>query len=277
MEMQISRTPEERLDNSEEIKNGNYSSVLFSFVKYIFFSILLVHLFGLFGIFLSLAYPLVWFFLPSRVFCFYCLHKRLLRKEHAHCSVCNREVITIYNPPFRSMIINVLTMLFLSLIFLILIIFEFTLISQLSGRVFFGVNQATFVSPSVSTSYNLNKPFYFDVVVDSPEQAVNLVKVDINFDPQIVQVVDIDTTKSFATIFSNKEFSNDDGTIRVIGGLPNPGYLGDQGLFVRIQFKAVGTGASKIQILDTSKILANDGKGTNILNEYISFPITVEP
>lgn len=255
--------------------SGIFASVV-GVIKYILISVVFVHVTAAFGIVFAFAYPVLWFLFPNKVFCVYCLHQKLAHKDNPFCPVCKREVRSVTNPPLKSIFTNMVTILAVSIISLGIVIVEFSAIGQLTGRFLFGGSQATFESPSPGT-YKLNEPFYFDLVVDSRTQAINLIKSDITFDPTILEVVEINTSKSFSTIFSNKDFSNKDGSIRVIGGLPNPGFLGEDGNFVRIQFMAIGTGATNLQILQTSKILANDGKGTNLLDDYNSFPVTVEP
>lgn len=248
-----------------------------SIVKYFVASVLLIHLFGVFGIFIALSYPLWWFFLPQQAFCFYCLHISLT-KSKGECPVCRREVKTIFNPPFRAVFANMVTILGLSFFAFIIVSSELLLLSQagLQGVIPFSGKHAHLVIPE-KNRYYAGGEFTFDVNVEDPEQPINVVQADMEFDSSFLEVDRIDTTESFATIFTQKDFSNKDGWIRIVGGLPSPGFSAAKGLFARIHFKPRKSGIGRITFMQSSRLLANDGKGTNLLAQFDSSSIVVHP
>lgn len=248
-------------------ENNNPPSVWF-FIKMAISSFFLIHVFGLFGIFVAFAYPLWWFFIPQKALCFFCLHKKLT-DPHGTCPVCKREVKTIYDPPLGSVFANMLTIVFLSAASLLVIFTEIAILSQggINPAAMIYGKKASFVIPEKNT-YPMGREFYFDINTSASTVPVNVVQADINFDRDLLLVDRIDTSDSFATIFTQKEYSNEEGWIRIIGGLPNPGYLGEYKKFARIYFVPKKVGVGRVEFLKSSRLLANDGKGTNIITEF---------
>jgi hypothetical protein len=248
-------------------ENNNPPSLWF-FIKLAISSFLLIHLFGLFGVFVAFAYPLWWFFLPQKTFCFFCLHKKLTDPQGT-CPICKRSVMNIYDPPLASVFANMVTIVFLSAASLFVIFAEIVLLTQggLNPATLIYGRKAYFVIPEKNT-FTIGREFYFDVNTSAATVPINVVQADMHFDKDLLMVKRIDTSQSFATIFTQKEYSNDEGWIRIIGGLPNPGYLGEYKQFARIYFLPKKAGVGKIEFLKSSRLLANDGHGTNILSEF---------
>ena len=99
-------------------------------------------------------------------------------------------------------------------------------------------------------------------------QAINVVQSDITFDPSSLRLEHIVTENSFATLFVQKEINNELGYARLVGGVPNPGFSGNLGTFATFEFTALAEGVTEVTFLPTSLVLANNGKGTNLLKEY---------
>ncbi len=106
---------------------------------------------------------------------------------------------------------------------------------------------------------------------------INAVQADLGFEPEKLEVVDISTEDSFANIFIQKETNNEVGYARLTGGLPNPGFFADRGIFGTIFFKGKIPGIVKIEFLPSSMVLANDGRGTNILKNLASVSYLILP
>ena len=119
-----------------------------------------------------------------------------------------------------------------------------------------------------------NNSVIFDVYVNT-SQPINLVQTDLEFDSKIFNVKAIQTVNSFANIVTRNEYSNKEGRISIIAGLPNPGFLG-KGLVARVILERKNPGICNIRFLSTSKAFANDGKGTNILLSSIGTSINIE-
>ena len=106
---------------------------------------------------------------------------------------------------------------------------------------------------------------------------INTVQADIGFDPAKLEALDVITDTSFANIFIQKEINNDVGYARLSGGLPNPGFSANSGVFGTIIFKSKTPGAVKVEFLPTSMVLANDSTGTNVLKDYASISYLILP
>ncbi len=120
------------------------------------------------------------------------------------------------------------------------------------------------LSPS-SSSYFQNKQFVVTVYVNSDQQSLNAVAGTISFPQDKLEVVSV--SKS-GTIFNfwvqEPSFSNASGKVSFEGVVLNPGFKGSGGKLISISFKAKAPGDAKLSFSSAS-ILANDGKGTNIL------------
>lgn len=135
--------------------------------------------------------------------------------------------------------------------------------------------QATlFISPE-SGNYKVGDLFSALVNVNSGGEAINAAAAQINFDNNKLEVVSIGYTRSLFILWTEEPtFSNAAGTIRFSGGLPNPGFTGISGSVLRITFRARAQGTAAVTFVNGS-ILANDGKGTNILSGFGEASFTI--
>lgn len=131
----------------------------------------------------------------------------------------------------------------------------------------FSVSIASAASLSISPNtgvYSSNSTFSVKVIVNTGGQAVNAAEGTIAFNPKELSVVSVNRSSSIFNLWvTEPTFSNNAGTINFSGGLPS-GYTGQTGTIMTITFKAVGSGTAKVNFKSGS-VLANDGKGTNIL------------
>lgn len=141
-------------------------------------------------------------------------------------------------------------------IFLSVIIFGFPLFS----------NAATlFIAPE-SKDVKIGDTFSVLVDVDSQGVAINAATADINFDNNLLSVQGVGFSNSIFTIWPEEpSYSNINGNIHFSGGIYSPGWTGSVGPILRITFKAKAVGQAKLTLMNAS-VLANDGIGTNILN-----------
>lgn len=85
--------------------------------------------------------------------------------------------------------------------------------------------------------------------ITSIKVPINAVQADIGFEPHKLEVVDVSTEDSFANIFIQKEINNEVGYVRLTGGLPNPGFFADRGVFGTVFFKGISPGIVRIEFL----------------------------
>lgn len=226
---------------------------------------LIIHILALLGIFVAFAYPVYWLIIPRYSFCFSCR----IQKNKGYCDVCKSTIDSTgknYSPKnFRSALINSVVILVIS-VFSAGVVFIESLILTRFGFIP-ASKTASFVVPSKG-QYKLGEIFSMRVDVGNLKTSINAVQADIEFDADKIEVVDVTTRESFASIFINKEINNSYGWLRITGGIPNPGYVGDDTLFSTVYFRGTKPGVASVRFLPSSMVLANDGKGTNILRDY---------
>jgi hypothetical protein len=121
-----------------------------------------------------------------------------------------------------------------------------------------------YFSPSSGT-YTVGNTFLVQVKVNSGGVAINAADGTIIFDPDKLEVVRISKEDSIFTLWVQEPtFSNSLGTINFAGGKPSPGFIGAAGIIFNIYFRAKTSGTTNLTFASGS-VLADDGKGTNIL------------
>ena len=241
-------------------------------------SYLLIHVMAIFGIFVAGGYLLWWFFLPSQVPCFYCLRKGNTRDSCRFCRIEDKPSDQAINQealPIKSVLFNMAGLVFLTLFSAIVVFGEAKLLFNVN---IFASNDktVTFVLPQKNT-YTVGQIFPMNVTVTGIKKPINAAEVDLSFDPKILQVKSINSQNSFATIFVSKTFNNKQGAIHIIAGIPNPGFNGSSANIAEINFIGIASGVTDVSFLSQSAVLANDGKGTNLLQSLPSAQFFIKP
>ena len=121
-----------------------------------------------------------------------------------------------------------------------------------------------YFSPS-SGSYSIGQTFTVSVYVSSSNQAINAASGVISFPQDKLQVVSLSKISSVMSLWVQEpSFSNASGIVNFEGIILNPGFIGNSGKIIDIIFKTKTQGIVLLNFSSAS-ILANDGKGTNIL------------
>lgn len=237
------------------------------------FSWVVIHFLAIFGVFLAIAYPILWLIAPRQTPCLLCR----AQPEGTKCSLCRRKIVkkeTTSPRNLLSAILNGLLILFFAVISMGVVYGESFVLSNLGYPAV--PKTATFAIPTKG-QYRIGEIFPMKIEIADIQKPVNAIQADLGFDPTKVEVVEVSTKDSFANIFIQKEIDNTGGWARLTGGLPNPGFSGDHGLFGTIYFRAKSSGLIKIGFLPTSMVLANDSKGTNILKDLPSVSYLILP
>jgi hypothetical protein len=231
-------------------------------IKQIFFlcialliSWILVHFLAIFGIFLALALPILHIMFYPTVMCFWC---QITHTPHKF----SHSVID-------SFIILVVTAASIGIVYgesKVLSAFGFPRTSA----------SVSFVIPD-RNQYKLNEIFPMKIEIAGIQTPVNVVQADLGFDPTKLEVVDVTTDGSFASIFLQKEHDNHLGYVRLTGGIPNPGFSDKVGVFGTVYFRGISAGLAEVKFLDSSLVLANDGKGTNVLKDLATASYVILP
>ncbi len=120
-----------------------------------------------------------------------------------------------------------------------------------------------FMTPS-SGAYKVGDTINAWVVLDTGGQSVNAAQGSVTYPADLLEFENVATTSvnSIFTFWTNGP-TGDATNVNFGGGLPNPGYNGKNGKVLQITWKAKGSGTATVTVKG-SKILANDGAGTNI-------------
>ncbi|MDO8265134.1 MAG: cohesin domain-containing protein, partial [Candidatus Parcubacteria bacterium] len=121
-----------------------------------------------------------------------------------------------------------------------------------------------FLSPRIETVL-VGSTFDVSVFLDTQGNSINAVELNLKFPTDKLTIVKPSGGKSFVSIWiESPTYSNTEGTANFIGGVPE-GINTGSGLITTITFKAKATGQAIVEVLPSSKVLANDGFGTNII------------
>lgn len=136
-----------------------------------------------------------------------------------------------------------------------------------------------YLSPNRGTFY-IGSTFDVSIFVNTAGNSINAVKADLQFDPRKLQLVNPTGGKSFISVWvAFPSYSNTDGTLTFQGGMPTPGIKTSAGLVSTVTFRAIAQGETKIQFINSSQVLLDDGNGTNVLDSLNagSYLISVLP
>ncbi|MBI3046003.1 MAG: hypothetical protein HYY86_00450 [Candidatus Harrisonbacteria bacterium] len=125
-----------------------------------------------------------------------------------------------------------------------------------------------------------NDVFPAEIRIRSFGEAINAVQADLNFPANLLEVVTFDKVGSILSLWPKEpSFSNVLGTISMAGGLPNPGFQGQNGLITKIYFRAKNIGEATLKFLSTSKMLLNNGSGdeAELSLKALTFKINLAP
>jgi len=130
------------------------------------------------------------------------------------------------------------------------------------------------VSPATGV-YSANSTFTVRVVVNSEGKSVNAAEGTLTFNPRELAVVSVSRANSIFSLWvAEPAFSNTAGTITFSGGSP-AGFTGTAGTIMDVTFRAIGSGTVRASLTNGS-VLANDGRGTNILTTMSGGSYTIQ-
>jgi len=122
-----------------------------------------------------------------------------------------------------------------------------------------------YITPS-NGAYNVGQTFSAGVYVSSQDQTMNAASGIISFPADKLQIDSLSKEGSVMNLWVQEPFfSNTAGTLSFEGVALNPGFSGLTGKILSATFKVKAVGAGTLAFTQGS-ILANDGLGTNILD-----------
>jgi len=247
--------------------------IIFTVIASIIASFLLIHLLAFLGIFLVVAYPIWWLLVPQKTPNFICFIKYNVDPFFEDEGEIKKEKL-VCSHSFSSVLANTALILLVVLFCAGFVFGE----SKILFKLGFPPTPKTvsFVIPSKG-QYRLGEIFPLKIDIIGVKTPINAVQADVGFDPHRLAVIDVSTAGSFANIFIQKEISNEVGYARLTGGLPNPGFFADHGVFGTIFFQGKAPGITRVEFLPSSMVLVNDGRGTNVLKDLASVSYLILP
>lgn len=125
-----------------------------------------------------------------------------------------------------------------------------------------------------TTNMTINGTTTLTVEMNTQGDDVNAVGIVIQYNSNLLQEENVDTTSSFCTLYTDRAINTTLGTINLYCGTPSPGFNG-QNVLENITFQAIGYGSGSISVAPQSIVLLNNGKGTNILHDFEKIPVSV--
>ena len=118
----------------------------------------------------------------------------------------------------------------------------------------------------LSTSF----PHRVAIKLSSGGEAVNTVSAVVNYDPEMVSVEDVYFTNSFceSNLIISQEINETAGQVNIACLVPSPGFV-SLGTLAEILIRPKQTGQINLTFAQQSKVLANDGLGTNVLRQAV--------
>lgn len=131
-----------------------------------------------------------------------------------------------------------------------------------------------YLSPSSGT-YVIGGSFTISVKVNSGGDGINAAEGSISYDKDLIDATAVSNAGSIFPFWTTQPVISA-GTVRFGGGLPPPAYSGASGHIIKITFKTKKAGQASVRFT-SGAVLANDGKGTNILASMGSANYTISP
>ena len=142
---------------------------------------------------------------------------------------------------------------------------KIALLTLLLWGVLISVSQAASLQVSPATGvYQVGSTFTVQVRVQTNGESINASEGTLKFNPNELSVVSVSRTSSIFNLWvAEPTFSNTAGTVTFSGGVPT-GYTGAVGNVLSVTFRVKNAGSPRVSFTDGS-VLANDGRGTNVL------------
>lgn len=134
----------------------------------------------------------------------------------------------------------------------------------------FWTNAATLFIEPASGTFQVGSTFNANLYLDTEGESINAISVRLNFPPEKLQVTNPSSGQSVIGIWSEiPSYNNQIGTMNLVGALPR-GIVASRALITTISFRGKSIGDAVVKISDESRILLNDGKGTDVLKDVVS-------
>lgn len=121
------------------------------------------------------------------------------------------------------------------------------------------------LSPTTGT-FTVGSTFDVQILLDTEGKSVNALDVDLRFPVDKLQLVSPNTSVSVISLWTSQpQFNNQTGRVRLQGGIPR-GINVNNALVATLTFRVRSVGTAILNFSDQSKVLLNDGLGTDDLS-----------
>lgn len=136
-------------------------------------------------------------------------------------------------------------------------------------------SNSTLVIEAPDEINGVGKTFKAFIKMDTHNYFVNAVQVYVKYDPKVLQINKTNTDDSFCKFYPENNFSNEKGLIKLSCGAQYPGFKGSNTIQT-IEFLTKAIKTTDLSITKDSMVLANDGKGTNLLKDFALKSIVIK-
>jgi hypothetical protein len=138
-------------------------------------------------------------------------------------------------------------------------------------------NASLYLSPSSGT-FTVGSTFDVSIVLNTVSDAVNLIEAELLFPRDKIQIANPSVGKSLVEVWATPPtFSNQEGRVYFVGGIPSPGITTSNGIVLTITFRVISSGEAEIRFGNSTRVLANDGVGTDVLAQATPSSFTFRP
>jgi hypothetical protein len=124
---------------------------------------------------------------------------------------------------------------------------------------------ALFLSPASGT-FQVDSTFDISIFLNTQGNSVNTIDMALRFPTDKLQLVSTGTGRSIVGLWTSPpKYNNQTGIVELTGGVPG-GVNVERGLITTLTFRAKAVGQAVVKF-DRSKILLNDGLGTEVLTQ----------
>ena len=137
---------------------------------------------------------------------------------------------------------------------------------------------ATFSLRAVSTDAVEGQQIPVTILMRSDTYKANLFSAKLNYDQEKLEILSVDITGSFITIWVERFFDNSLGKASIIGGVPKPGFstTGSDALMATLVFRAKAGGTALISY-DISSAIYRNNDNVNFLTSTSGLTLNIQP
>jgi hypothetical protein len=114
------------------------------------------------------------------------------------------------------------------------------------------------------------------ILIDTGGESINTVGVSIHFNPDLVSINKIDTSDSFCSYFIEKRIDVVNGIVTVSCLIPSPGLFSSSAVIANLIVTPKKSGSFDLTYFPETRVLANDGLGTDILRTFSNASFKIE-